>query len=95
MVLGSGVTCLDGFGFAPLLRNAAEDMRAAGSREGALYAYKALAENVGRAAEPYIVPQLGLILDRCAAAQPASDTACMPMAYTPHSLHTACHVLVH
>mmetsp|Transcript_21751 Transcript_21751/g.37084 ORF Transcript_21751/g.37084 Transcript_21751/m.37084 type:complete len:1030 (-) Transcript_21751:648-3737(-) len=64
MVLGSGCTSMDTFGFAPLLRAAAEDSGSATSREGALLAYKALAEHVGRAAEPYLVPMLGLMMDR-------------------------------
>ncbi len=40
MVLGSGVTSLDTFGFAPQLRAAAEDAGAPTAREGAMLAYK-------------------------------------------------------
>jgi hypothetical protein len=40
MVLGSGATSLDTFGFASQLRTAAEDTGSAGAREGALLAYK-------------------------------------------------------
>lgn len=65
MVMGAGVTTgMETYGYAAQLRAAAEDSGNAGAREGALHAYKALAENVGRAAEPFLVPQLPLVLER-------------------------------
>lgn len=57
---------MEGYGFATQLRAALEDGGNAGAREGALLAYRALAENVGRAAEPYIVPLLNSVLERLA-----------------------------
>jgi len=65
MVMGaSATTGMETYGFAAQLRAAAEDMGNAGAREGALLAYRALAENVGRGAEPFLVPQLPLVLER-------------------------------
>jgi hypothetical protein len=40
MVLGTGVTSMDSFGFTAQLQGAAEDMSSAGAREGALQAFK-------------------------------------------------------
>ncbi len=40
MVLGSGVTSMDSFGFTGQLQGAATDMSSAGAREGALHAFK-------------------------------------------------------
>ncbi|KAF5838008.1 elongation factor EF-3 [Dunaliella salina] len=75
MVLGSGVGSMDSFGFTGQLQGAAEDMASPGAREGAMQAYKALAENVGRPVEPYLVPMLGLVLERHADKSPAVRTA--------------------
>ncbi|KAL6762833.1 elongation factor EF-3 [Haematococcus lacustris] len=81
-VLGSGISSLDGFGFASELRSAAEDSGNAGAREGALLAYKAISAHVGRPAEPWLVPLIPLMLERHAdkappvraAAEAAADT---------------------
>jgi hypothetical protein len=40
MVMGSGITSMDTFGFSHQLQGALEDMGAPGAREGALHAYK-------------------------------------------------------
>ncbi|GFH20465.1 uncharacterized protein HaLaN_17590 [Haematococcus lacustris] len=81
-VLGSGISSLDGFGFALELRSAAEDSGNAGAREGALLAYKAISAHVGRPAEPWLVPLIPIMLERHAdkappvraAAEAAADT---------------------
>ena len=52
-------------GLLEQLKAASMDGKAAGAREGAFIAYAALAEGAARQAEPYLIPELSTILDKC------------------------------
>ncbi len=59
MVLGSGITSLETFGFAAQLRAAAEDADAATAREGALQGYRCVATHAQASATAAIAPLAG------------------------------------
>ena len=56
---------MQGSGLLEQLKAASTDAKAPGAREGAFVAYGALAAGAPRLAEPYLVPLLDTILDKC------------------------------
>ncbi|KAH6578782.1 hypothetical protein BASA61_000011 [Batrachochytrium salamandrivorans] len=61
------------------LKAATEHKKSVNAREGALFAYKELAEKLGHPAEPYLIPELTAILngfgDKVASVRDAADAA--------------------
>eukprot|EP00842_Homolaphlyctis_polyrhiza_P003420 jgi/Hompol1/4079/HPOL_006910-RA len=66
-------------GVLAALKVAAEHKKSANAREGAMFAYKELAEKLGHPAEPYLVPELTAILnvygDKLAPVRDAAELA--------------------
>jgi len=58
MVKGLGIAALRGYGVLDALRAGVEDKSSAAVREGALFAFQALVEKLGRMFEPYVVQVL-------------------------------------
>ena len=58
VVKGLGIAALRGYGVLDALRAGVEDKSSADAREGALFAYQALVEKLGRMFEPYVVQVL-------------------------------------
>jgi hypothetical protein len=56
---------LQASGLLDQLKAASVDGKVASAREGAFLAYAGLAEGASRQAEPYLVPELATILDKC------------------------------
>ncbi|MEW5303880.1 MAG: hypothetical protein WDW36_006533 [Sanguina aurantia] len=63
VVKGCGIMAMKGYGIMEALRNAVEDKSAATAREGALLAFEALSDKLGRLFEPYIITLLPLLLN--------------------------------
>ena len=55
VVKGLGIAALRGYGVLDALRAGVEDKNNANAREGALFAFEALVEKLGRMFEPYVV----------------------------------------
>ena len=58
VVKGLGIAALRGYGVLDALRAGVEDKSSADVREGALFAFQALVEKLGRMFEPYVVQVL-------------------------------------
>ncbi len=77
---GLGIAALRGFGVLDALRAGVEDKSNADAREGALFAFEALVEKLGRMFEPYVVQVAALPAQWCLApsSNPTSNGMCMP-----------------
>ncbi|KAI8920627.1 P-loop containing nucleoside triphosphate hydrolase protein [Entophlyctis helioformis] len=74
-------------GVLPALKTAAEHKKSTNAREGAMFAYKELAEKLGHPAEPYLIPELSAILngygDKQAAVRDAAEAAATALMALP------------
>ncbi|KAL2913906.1 translational elongation factor EF-1 alpha [Polyrhizophydium stewartii] len=74
-------------GVLAALKAAAEHKKSADAREGAMFAYKELAEKLGHPAEPYLIPELSAILagygDKAAPVRDAAAAAATALLALP------------
>jgi elongation factor 3 len=63
-IKSAGVCSFQASGLPELLQASLSDLKVPGAREGALFAYTALAEVVGQPIEPALTPLLALVLER-------------------------------